>query len=216
MALLHREREKQHEQKDDDNSGLLSELIIAKNRNGPTTSATAPAPQAGYSYVNSTWAWGPWGNWSAWSKTKVTPTDSRQVETGTVGATYKTQWNYSRWAQYSNNTGVIGPWEGYWNYGKTYCGYFFESGWSDAQKAVSGRQTTASGVTFNLYDGNQWFNETPRQLMVTAAYTQYRYRDRSKQYTYYYKKVDHLMSATEVTAQGNISNVQKWVRYVVG
>ena len=36
VALLHREREKQHEQKDDDNSGLLSELIIAKNRNGAT------------------------------------------------------------------------------------------------------------------------------------------------------------------------------------
>ena len=36
VALLHREREKQHEQKDDDNSGLLSELIVAKNRNGAT------------------------------------------------------------------------------------------------------------------------------------------------------------------------------------
>ena len=39
VALLHREREKQHEQKDDDNSGLLSELIIAKNRNGATGTA---------------------------------------------------------------------------------------------------------------------------------------------------------------------------------
>ena len=39
MALLHREREKQHEQKEDDNAGLLSELIIAKNRNGATGTA---------------------------------------------------------------------------------------------------------------------------------------------------------------------------------
>ena len=39
VALLHREREKQHEQKEDDNSGLLSELIIAKNRNGATGTA---------------------------------------------------------------------------------------------------------------------------------------------------------------------------------
>ena len=36
VALLHREREKQPEQKEDDNAGLLSELIIAKNRNGAT------------------------------------------------------------------------------------------------------------------------------------------------------------------------------------
>ena len=39
VALLHREREKQHEQKEDDNAGLLSELIIAKNRNGATGTA---------------------------------------------------------------------------------------------------------------------------------------------------------------------------------
>ena len=36
VALLHRERERQQEQRDGDNAGLPSEVIIAKNRNGAT------------------------------------------------------------------------------------------------------------------------------------------------------------------------------------
>jgi hypothetical protein len=43
--------------------------------------------------------------------------------------------------------------------------------------------------------------------------TYYRYRDRSMVYTYYFYKEEVKESTTEVTAGGNISNVQKWVRY---
>lgn len=50
---------------------------------------------------------------------------------------------------------------------------------------------------------------------MTAAYTQYRYRDRSKIYTYYLKKTESLESSTQVTASDGIDNIQRWVKYVV-
>ena len=43
VALLHREREKQHEQKEDDNSGLLSELIMQDIRASKTRRTRIPA-----------------------------------------------------------------------------------------------------------------------------------------------------------------------------
>ena len=60
-----------------------------------------------------------------------------------------------------------------------------------------------------------WFNQNTRQAQVTAAYTQYRYRDRSKIYTYYLKKTESLESSTQVTASDGIDNIQRWVKYVV-
>lgn len=189
--------------------------------NGPTTSTTAPAPQEGYSYVNSTWSWGAYGNWSGWQNSAVSSSDSRQVETKTVAATYKTQYKYSRWARYAdiNNPGQNGPVQGTWS--GIYCGNYQETGWMDSPKpCVSSQSSNQVGGTFYIYGGidhnNAWYNQQTRSVVATNAYTQYRYRDRGKQYTYNYKKVDHLESASEVTAQGNISNVQKWVKYVVG
>ena len=53
-----------------------------------------------------------------------------------------------------------------------------------------------------------------RQVEVSPAYTQYRYRDRSKIYTYYLTKTESKES-TEEPAEGNgISNIRHWVKYV--
>ena len=86
----------------------------------------------------------------------------------------------------------------------------------DSPKPVSGsQQSVQMGGTFYMYDNNHWFNEQTRQVIVTNAYTQYRYRDRSKVYTYYFKKTESKESDTEVKESNEITNVQKWVKYVV-
>jgi len=63
--------------------------------------------------------------------------------------------------------------------------------------------------------GNTWYNQTTRQVEVTPAYTEYRYRDRELIYTYYHTKTETMESATEVAETESISNVKKWVQYIV-
>lgn len=176
-----------------------------------TTSSNPSLP--GYTKYNETWVWGSWGNWSGWSTSYVGSSDSRQVETRSIPATYKTQWNYSRWTSKSNNSGYTGPWQGKWS--GIQCNYYFERGWSDSPLSVWSSQW-AGGTEFNLYGvrNNSWYNETTRQVEVTPAYTEYHFRDRAKVYTYYFYKVEAKESTSAVYASDTVSNVQEWVKYI--
>lgn len=168
----------------------------------------------GYTLYDTVSNWGEYGAWSDWSNSAISPSDARQVETQTVPATYKTQYNYSRWTSNSNNSGHLGPVQGTW--GGVYCQYYFERGWTDSNLPVSSTQySVQAGGNFNLYGGDQWFNETTRQVELTSAYTQYRYRDRQLSNVYYFSKVEKKESAAEIQTGGEISNVQKWVQYVM-
>lgn len=166
----------------------------------------------GYTLYDTKTSWSGYGAWSSWQRGTVSGSDSRQVETKTTPATYKTQYNYSRWTEKSNGTGKAGPTQNTW--GNVWCGYYFEKGWSDSKLNVYSTQW-GYGVQFNLYGSsvNSWFNETTRQVQLTAAYTEYRYRDRKRIYTYYLRRMDAMESATEVTPSDTISNVRKYVRY---
>lgn len=178
-----------------------------------TTTTSDKNTMEGYTLYDTSYVWSNYGSWSGWSTTAVSARDSRQVETQTVPATYKTQYLYSRYGSNSNGTGNIGPCKGTWS--GVYCQYYVDTGWLDYPKSVSGTQYSSQvGGYFNLYDNNQWFNEQTRQAVVTNAYTQYRYRDRSKIYTYYFKKTESKESDVEVKESSEITNVQKWVKYV--
>lgn len=176
----------------------------------------------GYTLYETSWQWSSYGSWSNWQNSSVSSSDSRQVETRTIPATYKTQYNYSRWTSNSNNTGHLGPVKGTW--GGTYCQYYFERGWSDSPLNVFDTQYSSQvGGNFNLYgsSSNAWYNQTTRSVVVTNAYNQYRYRDRSQVYTYYFKKTEPKESSTEINESINenapsesITNVQKWVKYI--
>ena len=108
----------------------------------------------------------------------------------------------------------MGPVKGTW--GGVYCAYQFYTDWSDAAKQISDWQTSGQvGVKFSLYDNNQWLNQETRNVETSAGYTRYQYRDRSKVYTYYLKKVESKESTTKVEASDSISNVKRWVQYVV-
>lgn len=48
-----------------------------------------------------------------------------------------------------------------------------------------------------------------------VTHTEYRYRDRSKVYTYYFTRTDKMESDIELVADDSISNVQKWVKYII-
>lgn len=173
-----------------------------------------------YVLYDTTYVWSEYGAWSGWSKTVATASDSREVQTNHIPAVTKTQYNYSRYMQYTNS-GWCGPWKGYWS--NIYCANYVEKGWSDS--ALSARTTetaynpnSGKSETFTIYgqSGDSWYNQTIRTVTVTAAYTQYRYRDRTQIFTYYY----HVTSTNEVTpdsATGTdvISNVQKYVRYLI-
>ena len=56
---------------------------------------------------------------------------------------------------------------------------------------------------------------TTQEVVSTNYKTQYRYRDRSLVYTYYFKKVESKEATSDPTGQTNVSNVQKWVKYIV-
>ncbi|SEF58454.1 PASTA domain, binds beta-lactams [Eubacterium ruminantium] len=128
--------------------------------------------------------YGEWDPWSQWSRTKPDPdynTDTHEVEKRTIPATYKTQYNYSKYAQYSNGTGWSGPSVGWWS-GK-YCQYYVERGWSDQPLGI---YDWDGSIALYGRSGDTWFNETTRQVINTNAYDEWRYRDRTKTVTTIY------------------------------
>lgn len=175
-----------------------------------TTITSDKSSVPGYTLDHSTYTWSSYGAWSSWSTNKVTGSDSRQVETNNVAAVYKTQYNYSKWASSSNGIGHNGPSQGTW--GGVACNYYFERGWSDS--ALSVGEIQGSIIIYGTPGKDPWYNQVTRQVEVSPAYTQYRYRDRSKIYTYYLTKTESK-EATEKPAEGNgISNIRRWVKYV--
>lgn len=130
--------------------------------------------------------WGTYGDWSGWSKTVVFASDSREVQTKTVPATYETQYNYERYL--SDDKMTSGPTKGVW--GDKYCGNHQERGWSTSRLNCVGTQYSKRIGTFSLYgSAPNWYYEIPRNVEKTPEYTLYRYREQSKIY-YYYKYTD--------------------------
>ena len=176
----------------------------------------------GYTLYDSSYVWSDYGAWSSWSNSYVGSSDSRNVETRNIAATYKTQYQYSRYYGKSSSWYLSMP------YSSGVCTTLEYTNWldnplpydtSDSDGAQYGRGYNADGVKVTNRNGSRWdipwFNQNTRQAQVTAAYTQYRYRDRSKIYTYYLKKTESLESSTQVTASDGIDNIQRWVKYVV-
>ena len=176
-------------------------------------SITQPATPTGYSLINksATGTYTAWGEWSGWSDTAIAGNALREVQTQSVVKSYKTQYNYSRWASRSNNTGNLGPVKGTWS--GVYCQYYFERGWSDSALAVSGSQySNQVGGYFNLYGNNQWFNQSTRS--VAASYkTQYRYRTRSEYCNYTYKQDEFSPWQAEKIESSDTREIETRVAY---
>lgn len=182
-----------------------------------TTKTTASTSKLeGYTKYDETWVWGAYGNWSSWQDGYVGKSDSRDVQTQSVIAStnYKTVYHYHRWAaQYLGGTSGYGGASGNMTNYYTY----------DTDSPLQYWQTVGGYNAYKYYynGGANWFSvygSNPYTTQEVASYnykTQYRYRDRSKVYTYYFMKVEQKESDTEISESDSISNVLKWVKYII-
>lgn len=178
---------------------------------------------SGYTQYNSSWVWGEYGSWSSWSKTAVSASDSRQIETKTVTdqAAY-TSYRYYIWRTsdgwgYGTDGYYTGSKHGsctkYDEINLTYQLPVYDSGLG-TYGPYNSSMFSHNGDSYWFYAGSDWH--------AAVTHTEYRYRDRSKVYTYYHTKTESKTSPTAVSAGSNtsgtttttISNVQKWVRYI--
>lgn len=178
-----------------------------------TTTTSNQDTLEGYTLYDSTWTWGDYGGWSGWSRSPFYASDSRQVETQTVtdqnGYTnynyyYYRYWNSSANAYYYTYSSSMGGtrYDLTLNYEMSYKGNY--SGHVGYVKPGGG---------YYKFSGELWFLASTNWVPA-VTHTEWRYRDRAKVYTYYFKKVEQQESATEVAESDTISNVQKWVQYV--
>lgn len=151
-----------------------------------------------------------WGDWSAWQNEAVEASATREVDTQDIPATYKTQYNYSKYTEYANGNGWSGPSSGSW--GGKYCSYYQETGWMDSPLAYKETQWNMGRYDLVVYDG-YWYNEQTRQVEVTPAYTQYRYRDQKNNVTETWSNWSDY-DLTPVTASDTREvNTQEYYRY---
>ncbi|MCR5836268.1 MAG: InlB B-repeat-containing protein, partial [Lachnospiraceae bacterium] len=165
----------------------------------------------GWTQYDSSWVWGPWGDWSPWSRTQYYPSDSRQVEKRTVTdrAAY-TSYKYSIFRSNDHHT--------YGTYG--YAGVCYNPDSIEINYQLSGPDGNGtygdykspncshSWCTRWFYDGSVYH--------AAVTHDEWRYRDRSKVWTYYFTKTEQKESETEIVANGDtITNVQKWVKYII-
>lgn len=187
-----------------------------------TRKKSSSSTMSGYTKYDTTWVWGSYGSWSGWQTAKVNGSDSRYVDTRNVAAKTHTEWHYYRWINGS--------------YVYTYQpnnNYHFEETWTKSELPISsinndnvirymGSDKYENRWIRADYSGNRFCDRTyTRTVTDSAAHTEYRYKDRSKVYTYYFSKTEAKESTTEIKESINtsapsesITNVKKWVKYV--
>lgn len=181
-----------------------------------TTSDSDTAPSGYTEYKEATWVWGEYGSWSDWSNTEVTSSDERKVETQIV-TDREAYTNYKYWI-YRTKDGY-GRGMQNWNTGTKHgvCNVYDEINLSyalplyDANLSLYGSYDSA--MFSHSYD-NTWYSGGS-SYVPAVTHTEYRHADRSKVYTYYYQKIEAKESSMEVSASDTISNVKKWVKYVI-
>ena len=147
-----------------------------------------------------------WGNWSGWS-TSNPSNGSRNVESRSVFD--HTEYHYYRWVSYSLK-GVYS-----YNNGSS---YVLEEKWFtyilpktsqyDALGYV-GSDTVMNWWVRADYEGNRSVSKT---FTRNVNRTEYRYQD--PVYTYYYYQDVNLESGSDPSSLANVSNIQKWVKYI--
>lgn len=177
------------------------------------TTSTNSSPGDGWmKEKDPTWVWGSYGSWSGWSREQAYASDSREVDNprSVTDGWYAYTWYKIGTRYYYNYDPGNGATCQEW-------GFFSVDIWNNGTAIGPGGRSsgtysgTNSGNTtgYNLENGVICFKGSE------VNHTEWRYRDRSKIYTYYWCKEDSLDSETEITAGDNISNVKHWVKYIV-
>lgn len=153
------------------------------------TTSTTPPSVANYTYEGTySTGWGNYGPWSSWSNTQYSKTDSRDVETKTVPATYKTLYvyfHYCNGSYFSNKSSSISN--------STYHTIELESQLTNKLPNSYGggyhyiSDTVCSKGINKWYVGTNYIGDNPTtSVLLTPEHTQYRYRTREKCYIYNY------------------------------
>lgn len=194
--------------------GSYSEMetrTVYRYRDKEFTTASTPTKE-GWTNYDSSWEWSPYGNWSSWSRTPQTKSDTRDVATQTVTdkAEYK-QYNYWRYYQVGGNHLHFCPIQGKNIYGGTW--KRAETGWVSANIAAENRgqyhmySNCSCGMKEGeeakkyTYNGEIYYHKETKTVPA-VTHTEYKYRDRSKIYTYYfYRWLDWSEWSTESVTQ---------------
>ncbi len=178
-----------------------------------TTTTSNQDTLEGYTLYDTSWQWGNYGNWSGWSRTAYSNSESRQVESTTVtDQNAYTSYNYYYYRYWNSGAGKY-----YYTYSSSMGGtkytmsLNYQMQWKGDYSGHAG-YVKPGGGHYN-FSGELWFLEYTN-VVPAVTHTEWRYRDRQKVYTYYFKKVEQQESATKVEESDTISNVQRWVQYV--
>ena len=152
------------------------------------TTTSSSSTMNGWTQYSSAWVW---GSWSGWSSDSYSSSPDREVEEQSIPATYRTvhqYYHYCKSGGYCANSQISGytyhtidtdtaPTT--WNYtGKTSSGNIpYWTFWSCGNRDMWFPGTYYTGLPYQDF---------PKDILVQAAYTQWRYRD--KNYTYYFEK----------------------------
>ncbi len=161
----------------------------------------------GYSFVGTEKTYTQYGEWSEWSHTAATSNELTNVETRTAypyyffecpncGAHMHGSVCYT-WAGGCGSTSMI--WNEFYlpySYSDLSFGNWYGTG-------VHYANTVERGIVFKWLDA------------PSSSATQYRYQERSICYLNVYTTIEAKESFSYVTAENNISNVQKWVQYII-
>ncbi len=191
-----------------------AEIVNEKWTYDLTTKITSSSNNvSGYNLYDATWVWSNYGHWTNWSSSAVESSDSREVETKKVvdRASY-TQWNIYYYRYWNTTYGAY-----YYTFSSAYGGTLYQRSLPESSLAFS---KYASGrdayIIINEADrnfrGELWFVSST-ETIPEIAHTEYRYRERTKIYTYYHSKTEAKESFSQVTPSDSISNVQHWVQY---
>jgi len=187
--------------------------------------------KSGWEKYKETWEWGPYGSWSGWSTSQYYGSDSRQVESTQRSKWVDTSYNLHEYHYYAWVTSAYDAWTtksiAQSRTGKT--AYLQEvwvtsplpykktSGGMDHYTGPAGHfgntlyfKADGSSGGLSPYERDTWISDG-----YTSYWTEWRYRDRSKVWTYYFRRNLSKESATYPVAPSgcDISNVQEWVQY---
>lgn len=159
------------------------------------TTTSSNSSLSGWTLYNSSWAWSDWGAWSSWSTNYVAADDATQVES-------RTAYHYYYFVCSSCGAHMHG-------YGRCYtwaggCGSsaVYESSYHALKAPVpysSALDFHGTGVyyTDNTGEGRGFAYINPSSQYYIAPVTQYRYRARTKIWTYYYYRWSAWSSWTD-------------------
>lgn len=157
-----------------------------------------------------------WSAWSGWQNSEISANSDREVRTQTIvtgynmisycvsgpnGRSYQPSPTYTVRLQH-------GPY--WWSKAELDSARVFYAGsYFDYESNVAGY--VLDGTAYCKWDGSDTGGYIPMFIQETFYGTQWSYRDAA--YTYFYYRDFNGESATDPSGQGNVSNVQEWVKY---